>query len=124
MNKLVATTLESKFHVFDLRTHHPSKGYASVIEKVNCFYIYPFYCFVLFSGLLLFFLFFMPIRGHVFLEKLFTLNYSLCIGNNLCLIYGSEYQQKHSLQIRHIIKRFLFFFICTFFRLTSRQYGV
>ena len=34
MNKLVATTLESKFHVFDLRTHHPSKGYSSMGEKV------------------------------------------------------------------------------------------
>ena len=34
MNKLVATTLESKFHVFDLRTFHPSKGYASLVEKV------------------------------------------------------------------------------------------
>ena len=34
MNKLVVTTLESKFHVFDLRTFHPSKGYASLVEKV------------------------------------------------------------------------------------------
>jgi len=35
MNKLVATTLESKFHVFDLRTHHPSKGYASLAESAH-----------------------------------------------------------------------------------------
>ena len=27
MNKLVATTLESKFHVFDLKTYPPEKGY-------------------------------------------------------------------------------------------------
>lgn len=26
MNKMVCTTLESKFHVFDLRTHHPEEG--------------------------------------------------------------------------------------------------
>jgi len=35
MNKLVATTLESKFHVFDVRTQHPTKGFASVTEKVR-----------------------------------------------------------------------------------------
>ena len=35
MNKLVATTLESKFHVFDVRTQHPEKGFASLSEKVN-----------------------------------------------------------------------------------------
>jgi len=34
MNKLAATCLESKVHVFDLRTQHPSKGFASVTEKV------------------------------------------------------------------------------------------
>lgn len=34
MNKLVATSLEGKFHVFDLRTQHPTKGFASVSEKV------------------------------------------------------------------------------------------
>lgn len=34
MNKLAATTLESKFHVFDTRTQHPTKGFASVTEKV------------------------------------------------------------------------------------------
>lgn len=35
MNKLVATSLEGKFHVFDLRTQHPTKGFASVCEKVQ-----------------------------------------------------------------------------------------
>lgn len=28
MNKAVLTCLESQFHVYDLRTHHPEKGYA------------------------------------------------------------------------------------------------
>lgn len=35
MNKLVATTLESKFHVYDMRTQHPTKGFACVTEKVR-----------------------------------------------------------------------------------------
>lgn len=35
MNKLLVTTLESKFHVFDCRTLHPKKGFASVAEKVR-----------------------------------------------------------------------------------------
>ncbi|XP_013404845.1 WD repeat-containing protein 92 isoform X2 [Lingula anatina] len=35
MNKLVATTLESKFHVFDMRTQHPTKGFASLTEKAH-----------------------------------------------------------------------------------------
>ena len=35
MNKMVATTLESKFHVYDLRTHHPQKGFTSLAEKVQ-----------------------------------------------------------------------------------------
>jgi len=35
MNKLVATSLEGKFHVFDMRTQHPTKGFASVSEKVR-----------------------------------------------------------------------------------------
>lgn len=30
MNKLVATTLEGKFHVFDVRTQNASKGFAQV----------------------------------------------------------------------------------------------
>lgn len=33
MNKLVATTLESNIHAFDLRTQHPKKGFARVTEK-------------------------------------------------------------------------------------------
>jgi len=35
MNKLAATCLESKIHVFDVRTQHPRKGFASVTEKVT-----------------------------------------------------------------------------------------
>ncbi|XP_055494830.1 dynein axonemal assembly factor 10 [Leucoraja erinacea] len=35
MNKLVATSLEGKFHVFDMRTQHPTKGFASVSEKAS-----------------------------------------------------------------------------------------
>lgn len=35
MNKLVATSLEGKLHTFDLRTQHPTKGFASVSEKVT-----------------------------------------------------------------------------------------
>ena len=35
MNKLAVTTLESKFHVFDTRTQHPTKGFASVTERVR-----------------------------------------------------------------------------------------
>ncbi|XP_077995639.1 dynein axonemal assembly factor 10-like [Glandiceps talaboti] len=35
MNKLAATTLESKFHVFDLRTQHPQKGFAYCTEKAH-----------------------------------------------------------------------------------------
>ena len=35
MNKIVATTLEAKFHVYDLRTHHPQKGFTSLTEKVH-----------------------------------------------------------------------------------------
>ena len=35
MNKLAAATLEGKFHVWDLRTQHPTKGFASVTEKVK-----------------------------------------------------------------------------------------
>lgn len=34
MNKLVATTLESKFHIYDMRTQHPKQGFASLTEKV------------------------------------------------------------------------------------------
>ncbi|CAM9263038.1 unnamed protein product [Phaeothamnion confervicola] len=35
MNKLVVTTLESKFRVFDLRTQHPEHGFASLSEKAH-----------------------------------------------------------------------------------------
>lgn len=35
MNKLVATSLEAKFHCFDMRTQHPTKGFASVSEKAH-----------------------------------------------------------------------------------------
>lgn len=35
MNKLVATTLESKFYLFDLRTQHPKKGFAYLMEKAH-----------------------------------------------------------------------------------------
>lgn len=35
MNKLVATTLESKIHVFDMRTQHPEKGFAQLSEKAH-----------------------------------------------------------------------------------------
>jgi len=35
MNKLVATTLESKFFVFDTRTQHSKKGFASLHEKAH-----------------------------------------------------------------------------------------
>jgi len=33
MNKCVATTLEGKFHVYDLRTYHHEHGYAGLEEK-------------------------------------------------------------------------------------------
>ena len=35
MNKMVITSLESKFSVFDLRTQHPTKGFAMLTEKVQ-----------------------------------------------------------------------------------------
>ncbi|CAH1365816.1 dynein axonemal assembly factor 10 [Tenebrio molitor] len=35
MNKLVATTLESKIFCFDVRTQHPKKGFAQVVEKAH-----------------------------------------------------------------------------------------
>ena len=34
-NKMVVTTLESKFHVFDLKTYHPENGYADVAELAH-----------------------------------------------------------------------------------------
>ncbi|KAA0183513.1 Protein phosphatase 3 regulatory subunit B beta [Fasciolopsis buskii] len=33
MNKLVATTLEGKIHLWDMRTQHPKKGFACLTEK-------------------------------------------------------------------------------------------
>lgn len=33
MNKLIATTLESKFYVYDLRTFHSEKGFARLVDK-------------------------------------------------------------------------------------------
>ena len=33
MNKLVASTLEGKLHVFDMRTYNIDSGYASLEEK-------------------------------------------------------------------------------------------
>ena len=35
MNKLVATGLESKLMLYDLRTRHPKKGFTSLSEKVG-----------------------------------------------------------------------------------------
>jgi hypothetical protein len=35
MNKMIATTLESKFYVFDVRTQHPKKGFSYLMEKVS-----------------------------------------------------------------------------------------
>ena len=35
MNKLVVTGLESKFSVYDMRTQHPTKGFANLTEKVR-----------------------------------------------------------------------------------------
>ncbi|XP_060534618.1 dynein axonemal assembly factor 10 isoform X2 [Cylas formicarius] len=35
MNKLVATTLESKIFCFDVRTQHPKKGFAQVAENAH-----------------------------------------------------------------------------------------
>eukprot|EP00218_Dolichomastix_sp_CCMP3274_P006969 CAMPEP_0170134126 /NCGR_PEP_ID=MMETSP0033_2-20121228/1716_1 /TAXON_ID=195969 /ORGANISM="Dolichomastix tenuilepis, Strain CCMP3274" /LENGTH=334 /DNA_ID=CAMNT_0010369667 /DNA_START=84 /DNA_END=1085 /DNA_ORIENTATION=+ len=34
MNKFCVTCLESQFHVYDARTQHPKKGFASVVERV------------------------------------------------------------------------------------------
>ncbi|OQS04204.1 WD domain-containing protein [Thraustotheca clavata] len=35
MNKLLVTTLESKFRMYDLRTFHPTKGFAYMSEKAH-----------------------------------------------------------------------------------------
>ncbi len=62
MNKMVVTSLESKFTVFDLRTQHPTKGFASLTEKVESaifvpteshFLVYFLLGFILYNKLLL-----------------------------------------------------------------------
>ncbi|KAG8323518.1 dynein axonemal assembly factor 10 [Homalodisca vitripennis] len=35
LNKLIATTLESTFHVYDLHTQHKTKGFAKLTEKAH-----------------------------------------------------------------------------------------
>jgi WD repeat-containing protein 92 len=35
MNKLVVTTLESKFRVFDMRTQHPTNGFSCLTERAH-----------------------------------------------------------------------------------------
>ena len=35
MNKLAATSLEAKFLVYDVRTQHLTKGFASLTEKAS-----------------------------------------------------------------------------------------
>uniref|UniRef100_A0A7S2QTR2 WD repeat-containing protein 92 n=1 Tax=Chlamydomonas chlamydogama TaxID=225041 RepID=A0A7S2QTR2_9CHLO len=35
MNKFVVCCLEAQLHVFDARTHHPKKGFASLTERVS-----------------------------------------------------------------------------------------
>jgi WD repeat-containing protein 92 len=35
MNKLVVATLESKFHVFDMKTYHPQQGYTGLSEMAH-----------------------------------------------------------------------------------------
>jgi hypothetical protein len=35
MNKLVVTSLESQFRVFDMRTYHPKSGFESLTEKAH-----------------------------------------------------------------------------------------
>jgi len=35
MNKLIVCTLESRFRMYDMRTFHPTKGYASLSEQAH-----------------------------------------------------------------------------------------
>jgi hypothetical protein len=35
MNKLLVTTLESKFRIYDMRTCHPTEGYSHLIEQAH-----------------------------------------------------------------------------------------
>ena len=47
MNKLLVTGLESRMRVYDLRTQHPSDGFAFATDKVRrlgCIYIYICVC--------------------------------------------------------------------------------
>ena len=37
MNKLAVTTLESCYSLYDMRTQHPKKGFASLTEKVSSY---------------------------------------------------------------------------------------
>jgi len=34
MNKLLVTTLEGRFMIFDMKTFHPEKGYSYMTEKL------------------------------------------------------------------------------------------
>lgn len=40
MNKLVATTLEARYQLYDMRTQHPTDGYAALNQKVPRFSIF------------------------------------------------------------------------------------
>ena len=35
MNKLIATTLEGKVHLYDMRTHHVELGYTGLVEAIG-----------------------------------------------------------------------------------------
>jgi len=35
MNKMVVTTLESKYHLFDMKTYHPAQGYTGLDEMAH-----------------------------------------------------------------------------------------
>lgn len=50
MNKLVATSLESNFYLYDLRTQHPTKGFTSLSEKVQNLLIKGLLAFINFAG--------------------------------------------------------------------------
>ena len=39
MNKMIVTTLDGKFYIFDMRTFHPTRGYSHSVKKVRV-YIY------------------------------------------------------------------------------------
>lgn len=53
MNKLVVTTLESKFFIYDMRTQHPTQGFASLTEKASDYqesFVVPVLQYAIFSG--------------------------------------------------------------------------